>query len=225
MEAKIDLKKITLLCFDGRPKNDEIVSRYHEILNFMLSRIDFYDVKFLCCFDFEMEGVKTIKIQETNIGGYSRFCIKDLNSYIDSEFCLIFQDDGFILNPDFWDDTFYEYDYIGAPWPLYIGWPQEGKQVGNGGFSLRSKKFLEVSSTLPTTTENEDTYILNQNREHLDAHGIKIAPVEVARKFSVEFELDKDHNISSCFGFHSKRYLSDSMLYINKKQEHVKGSL
>lgn len=216
MEAKIDLKKITLLCFDGRPKNDEIVSRYHEILNFMISRMDFYDVKFLCCFDFEMEGVKTIKIQETNIGGYSRFCIKDLNSYIDSEFCLIFQDDGFILNPNLWDDTFYEYDYIGAPWPLYIGWPQEGKQVGNGGFSLRSKKFLEVSSRLPSSHLNEDTYILLTHRKNLEENSIKIAPVEVARKFSMEIPLDADHSIENCFGFHSKRHLEKSLKYIKK---------
>jgi len=222
---KLDLKRVTLFCFDGREEDEERTTRYYKILDYMLSRIEFHEVKMFCTFDFKFPGVEILNTRPVNIGYYSEFCVKRLNSFIKSDYCLIFQDDGFILNPHLWDDEFLDYDYIGAPWPLYIGWPKEGQQVGNGGFSLRSKNFLEVSSTLPTTTANEDTYILNQNREHLDAHGVKIAPVEVARKFAVEFELDKDHNISSCFGFHSKRYLNDSMLYINKKQEHVKGSL
>jgi hypothetical protein len=218
MDTKIDLKKITLLCFDGRPEDIERSNRYREILDYMLSKIDFYAVKFFYPFDFQIDGIECIKIEQTSIGGYSRFCIRDLNKYIESEFCLIFQDDGFILNPDLWDDCFYEYDYIGAPWPLYIGWPQEGKQVGNGGFSLRSKKFLEISSNLPVSYQNEDTYILLTNRENLNKNSIKIAPLEIARNFSVEIPLDNEHNIENCFGFHSKRHLEKSLKYIKKKK-------
>jgi hypothetical protein len=217
MQSKLDLGKITLLCFDGRPEDLNRLSRYREILDYMLSNVNFYDVKFLSPFDFQMKGVKHIKIKETLIGGYSRFCIKELNQYVESEFCLIFQDDGFILNPSLWDDSFYDYDYIGAPWPLYIGWPQEGKQVGNGGFSLRSKKFLEVSARLPSSHTNEDTYILLTHRENLDENSIKIAPLDIARKFSVEMPLDKEHSIENCFGFHSKRNLEKALEYIKKR--------
>lgn len=217
MENKLDLKNVTLFCFDGREEIQERTSLYRSIFGYMMDRVDFYDVKFFSTFDFKFAGVNVINTRPVNIGYYSEFCIKRLKHYVESEYCLIFQDDGFILNPHLWENEFFEYDYIGAPWPLYIGWPREGYQVGNGGFSLRSKKFLDVSSQLESTTANEDTYILNQNRDHLNSCGIKIAPVEVARKFAIEFELDKEHTLSSCFGFHSKRLLNEAIAYINKK--------
>ena len=39
---------------------------------------------------------------------------------------------------------FFDYDYIGAPWPNNFV-----NRVGNGGFSLRSKKFLELTAKIP----------------------------------------------------------------------------
>lgn len=42
--------------------------------------------------------------------------IKELNKYIETDYVLIVQYDGFILNPKAWMDEFLEYDYIGAPW-------------------------------------------------------------------------------------------------------------
>lgn len=217
MSTKLDLKSVTLFCFDGRNEVPERTSLYQTIFGYMLDSVEFADVKFFSTFDFKFPGVKVINTRPVSIGYYSEFCIKRLNQYIESDYCLIFQDDGFIINPHLWEKEFLEYDYIGAPWPLYIGWPREGYQVGNGGFSLRSKKFLEASSQLEATMSNEDTYILNQNRDHLNSCGIKIAPVGVARKFAIEFELDKEHTLSSCFGFHSKRLLNEAIAYINKK--------
>jgi hypothetical protein len=216
---KLDLKRVTLFCFDGREEDKERTARYYKILDYMLSRVEFHDVKMFCSFDLDFNGVKLTKMKSVSIGDYSHFCIKSLNSHISSDYCLIFQDDGFILNPDFWEDDFFNYDYIGAPWPLYIGWPKEGQQVGNGGFSLRSKKFLEVSSQMEGTTANEDTYILSKNRGMLEKNNIKIAPLEVARKFAIEFHLDKDHILENCFGFHGKSNLERALKYIDKKNE------
>ena len=76
-----------------------------------------------------------------SIEAYCKFIVKDLVKHIDTDFVLICQHDGFILNPKAWTDDFYLYDYIGAPW-----WHQDHKAVGNGGFSLRSKKLLQVGS-------------------------------------------------------------------------------
>jgi hypothetical protein len=184
----------------------------------MMDRVDFYDVKVFTTSDIGVHGIKNIIIDPMGIGEYSNFCVTYLNEHIDSDFCLVFQDDGFILNPHLWDDSFYDYDYIGAPWPLYIGWPKEGEQVGNGGFSLRSKKFLESSSRLPRTMSNEDTYLVCKNRKILESDGIKIAPVEVARKFAIEFPLDDQHNINNCFGFHAKSLLDSAVNYINNRK-------
>lgn len=46
--------------------------------------------------------------------------------------------DGFIINPQSWTNEFLKYDYIGAPWPWF------NHKVGNGGFCLKSRKFLET---------------------------------------------------------------------------------
>jgi hypothetical protein len=183
----------------------------------MTKYIDFHEIVFVGTRDLQIPGVKFIHTEISGIGNYSRFCINNLDSHYNSDFCLIFQDDGFILNPELWDDNFYNYDYIGAPWPLYIGWPEEGKQVGNGGFSLRSRKFTSVSSKLPGSYDNEDTYILMTHREVLMENNIKIAPLEVARKFAIENYLDENHTIDKCFGFHAKHLLESATEYIKNK--------
>jgi len=63
--------------------------------------------------------------------------------------CLLVQPDGFVINPDKWDNQFFEYDYIGAPWEQvphsYLDPWGKPHRVGNGGFSFRSKKLLDVS--------------------------------------------------------------------------------
>ena len=62
---------------------------------------------------------------------------------------MLIHDDGFVVNPDSWQDDFLNYDYIGAPYPL----PQDNFsyrdidgnliRVGNS-VSLRSKKLLDL---------------------------------------------------------------------------------
>ena len=38
--------------------------------------------------------------------------------HIQTSHCLLIQSDGFVLFPDKWDDSWLDYDYIGAPWPI-----------------------------------------------------------------------------------------------------------
>jgi hypothetical protein len=47
---------------------------------------------------------------------HSSFRVKQLNTYVDTPFALVFQYDGFILNPGAWQDEYLDYDYIGALW-------------------------------------------------------------------------------------------------------------
>lgn len=112
---------------------------------------------------------------------------------------LVFQWDGYLANPNNWTDEFLEYDYIGAPWY----WEKE-RQVGNGGFSLRSIKLLNALSELhriiPFNFSNpEDVTICRDYRELLETkYDIKFAPIEVAKRFSFETGVaDVDP-----FGFH-----------------------
>jgi hypothetical protein len=206
---KLDLKKITAVVIDGRGYLEERYNRFKEIVSFMQKHIEFDSIKMFLVEDPKISGIEFHKINRFGISDYSRFCLFKLSEYVNTDFCLIFQDDGFIINPDLWKDDFYNYDYIGSPWPLYMGWPKEGEQVGNGGFSLRSKKLLELTKTFTDhSTQNEDTYIVADKKSSLIDAGLKIAPLEIARLFSIENSLDDNHGLNTCFGFHAKHLLN-----------------
>lgn len=124
--------------------------------------------------------IKPIKSKEE----YSEFMIKELNDYVDTDFVLIIQHDGYVRNANAWRKDFLDYDYIGAVW-----WHNDGRNVGNGGFSLRSKKLLEACATNKkiVKTHPEDLHIGRTYRKILEKeHGIKFAPESIADQFSVE---------------------------------------
>lgn len=149
------------------------------------------------------EHVRNIEIP--NITGkkdgfsYSYFCLKELPKYIETDFCLVVQHDGFIINPDMWSDKFMEYDYIGAPWPDNFA-----NRVGNGGFSLRSKKFLQACLDIfenENILEHEDLLACVYRYEEFSKRGIKFAPVDLAIEFSIEHIVPELKSMKS-FGFH-----------------------
>lgn len=151
----------------------------------------------------ESEHVRNIEIP--NIAGkkdgfsYSYFCLKELPKYIETDFCLVVQHDGFIINPDMWSDKFMEYDYIGAPWPDNFV-----NRVGNGGFSLRSKKFLQACLDIfenEDILEHEDLLACVYRYEEFSKRGIKFAPVDLAIEFSIEHIVPELKSMKS-FGFH-----------------------
>ena len=127
---------------------------------------------------------------------YSQFIIKELHKHVHTDFVLMVQWDGFIINPDAWSPLFLNYDYIGAVWH----WHEEGRRVGNGGFSLRSRVLCQLTADpeFVYMDLNEDDLICHVNRRWLEDQGIKFAPEKLARYFSFERELS---NIKT-FGFH-----------------------
>ena len=132
----------------------------------------------------------------------------------------IIQYDGFILNPEAWSDQFLNYDYVGAPWLVgdfainKSGFPEElrGKLlVGNGGFSLRSKRFTSLCAELSREGalpkyEPEDVVLCLENRKLLETHGMKFSPNDVAKKFSFESKNDEYIEWDGQFGFHGFRW-------------------
>ena len=136
---------------------------------------------------------------------YSRFMLRDLASHISTKHALCIQWDGFVLNGAAWDTAFLEYDYIGAPWPQFT----DGHNVGNGGFSLRSRRLIEACRDLPFDgQEAEDIVIARRFRKQLEQNGFRFAPETVARAFAYE----RTKPTGSEFGFHGVfnlvRYLS-----------------
>lgn len=108
--------------------------------------------------------------------------IKELHKYVSTEYALCTQWDGFVVNPTMYSDDFLKYDYIGAVW----NWNDEAS-VGNGGFSLRSKKFLEVCSQLPIKNFHpEDEVACRTYRNLLLEKDIRFAPKSLAKRFSFE---------------------------------------
>jgi hypothetical protein len=154
--------------------------------------------------------------------GYSRFMIKDLHRYFDTPFCLVVQADGFVLNPDCWRKEFLQYDYIGAPWPKGV-WVRpsnwllklERNRVGNGGFSLRSRKLVELTSdidfdALDFPIKSEDILICHYLYDEMVKKGMRFAPPELAAIFSIESqERLYGQSLASVFGFHGKHWLKD----------------
>lgn len=136
---------------------------------------------------------------------YSRFMLRDLAPHIETSHALCVQWDGFVLDGTRWNPSFLDYDYIGAPWPHF----DDEYKVGNGGFSLRSRRLLDACSTLPFENgEAEDIVISRACRPLLEQRGIRFPPESLARQFSYE----RTRASGREFGFHGAfnlvRYLS-----------------
>jgi hypothetical protein len=170
-------------------------------------RAKFGNVKFITSFDGANSFALPVGVELhfcdkfPSVEDYCKFLMKDLFEYIDTDFVLLQQWDSWILNPQLWTNEFLNYDYIGAPWPIYwndIGTPE--RQVGNGGFSLRSKKLLDTLSVADFPTHHpEDVVICRDQRPWLEDMGVRYAPIDLARRFSYECG---DAPEGGSFGFH-----------------------
>lgn len=138
-----------------------------------------------------------------SIKEYSNLMLTVVTDFIETDFFLVIQFDGFILNGDCFREEFYNYDYIGAPWSGEI----EQLSVGNGGFSWRSKKLAEAvkkEAAREFIEEAEDLFICQSKRTILERdYGCRFASREVAAKFSFEFPAVS----YPTFGFHGVFHL------------------
>lgn len=141
-------------------------------------------------------GNEVIKINKiTKIEEYNEIILKKLPENLNCDFVLIIQYDGFVLNPSIFDPTFFDYDYIGAPWNHL-----STNNIGNGGFSLRSKKLVAQVGKLNNIDFSipEDVLICQKLRPLKDFELIKFPPIEIAKIFSFEFPIPN----FKTFGFH-----------------------
>lgn len=150
------------------------------------------------------DDIQFIEIPKLNHDGFSKFCIEKLNDYIDTDYVLSINTDGFVINSSMWTDEFFSYDYIGSPWPTGLDWCRINR-VGNGGFCLKSKKFLELSSKIQYSNGHDDVLVTNSMYSYFVLNGVKYAPVSTAVKFSLEHRVPEvEYNLNNCFGFHGK---------------------
>ena len=191
--SKINLKNVTLVGISSIRIDQTL-----KALNICEKHCDFYDKIFFTDknINYKTEIIPTIK----TIKDYNRFVIKRLPLYIKSDFCLTVHWDGFVVNPLAWTDEFFNYDYIGAPWPHH------NYLCGNGGFCLKSKKFLDTMKKHKKNIivdHNEDVILCLRLRELFVNEGCKYAPTNVAYKFSTE---KGDYSANKSFGFHDFKF-------------------
>lgn len=140
-----------------------------------------------------------------SVSQYSMFVLFELASKISTSHVLLVQWDGFVLNPQAWQSSFLDYDFIGAVWPQF----GEGRNVGNGGFSLRSKRLLDACQDPDFIASHpEDLCLCHRNRDLLEGrYNLRFAPAAVAERFSYERALPSGQT----FGFHGLFNFPDVM--------------
>jgi hypothetical protein len=149
---------------------------------------------------FDLPGLKWVKPAAES---WVETLWKEVPKFIETSHYLVLQWDSGVLNPEAWNPDFLRFDYIGAPWPWHKTY-----SVGNGGFSLRSKRLGETLANMPTavvpTGINEDDYLCRHMQSYLvKTHGFKWASAAVASYFSIEHgNLIAD---AYPFGFHDCR--------------------
>jgi hypothetical protein len=200
----LQLDRVTLLgvdCID--------IDRLIFAAEVSMKQIQFKAVKLLTHLDSDHELVLNIP-PITSIEAYSEFMIKELIHFVETEFVLIIQYDGYVLNPNQWRNTNFDCDYIGAP--AFWG-------IGNGGFSLRSRKLLQILSEENTilNTHPEDVAICVKYRSLLEQKGIRFASQEIAFNFAVEAAIWQDQ-----FGFHNADISSWDIDQFTNPEKHLK---
>ena len=142
-------------------------------------------------------GIEIARIDPlTSRDDYSRFVLKSPLAHVTTPQVLLVQWDGYVVNPQGWDPAFLDCDYLGAKW----FWHDDGMRVGNGGFSLRSRRLLEaLQDPRIALVDAEDEHDLPHLRPLLERdHGIRFGSEALADRFSFEAA----YPIGKPFGFH-----------------------
>lgn len=132
--------------------------------------------------------------------GWSRFSWHGVPPHVRTRQTLYIQWDAWIWDPGMWRDEYLDYDIVGAPW-----WYKDGKNVGNLGFAIRSKRLIQYlynnQGKFPVTTDADDDLLCRKYRPQLEDAGFVWAPECVARDFA--FECVRPTPDSRHFGFHA----------------------
>ncbi len=214
MKKKLNLPNVTLLAATTSEVDEAQIS-----MRISLHNIRFGSAKLLCSSGPKKKypDIQYISIPPMNsVDDYNRMIFQNLHKYFDTSHCLIVQADSFVVNSHLWQDEFLKFDYIGGPWPNKIQVNPnlvlhlEKNPVGNGGFSLRSRKLAEATSKFDFDSLNfpmkaEDVVICYFLYQKMIDSGVRFAPPELAAQFSME-NVDQlyGQNVDSVFGFHGK---------------------
>lgn len=189
--AKLTLGEVSLICLDTRYPALAVAAMQRCLDQALFAEaVLLTHAGFTCCDPrIQIRSVPVLR----SAADYSRFMIRDLSAHVRGSHALIMQWDSFVLDASAWDPAFLAWDYIGAPWP------HRQHPVGNGGFSLRSRRLLEALQA-PEIVEvhPEDYWICDGYHDLLVSRGVRFAPLALASRFA--FELSPP--TGPTFGFH-----------------------
>lgn len=195
---KLQLKNITLLslnCVDP--------IRSAKALLYSSKHIDFADMILVTNEkpNWLPSNIRFVKTELKSHRDSCMFAYTELPNIVDTDFCLSIHDDGFVINPHLWDNDWLQYDYIGAPWKNF----GQLNRVGNGGFVLKSNKFIQLTRHIPYRGTHDDTELTNDYYHYFVKNGCRYAPVDIAMKFSLESRIPEcEYSLNNCFGFHGR---------------------
>lgn len=163
-----------------------------------LAQIDFAACKLFTDASIKSDhpGIELVPIGRlSSSADYSDFLLSHMVDHVGTSHCLVVQWDGHVLDATRWRPDFLDYDYIGASWPQF----GDGHDVGNGGFSLRSRGLMEACRAPQFHGGHpEDVAICRTNRPWLEGRGMRFAPRELADLFSAE----RAGDMGISFGYH-----------------------
>lgn len=201
---RLQLPTVTLMCVDG--VNAERASK---VIDLCTDLVDFGAVKLLT--HLPVDSKHRVEIMPLkSLVAYSIWCLTEMHKHIDTDHVLIVQRDGWILNPQNWNNDWLNYDYIG---PLFV----QHDDVGSGGFSLRSKKIMFAAAKFigewDGSEDQAQALQVNKARSYEDGvlaltmrgMGFSYATKEDAAMFAQGGNRNKEYYRSNPFGFHGDK--------------------
>ena len=193
MKKKLKLPNISLLAIAHKKDVDQTQIS----MKISSENIDFGAIKLLTSAQPKIKypDIEYVPIEPmTNLNEYSKAMIEDLHKYFKTTHCLVVQADSFVVNHKLWKDEFLKYDYIGAPWSDELVINQnlvlnvKKNPVGNGGFSLRSRKLVQATAkidydSLKLPLKSEDVVICHYLYDKMIESGVKFALPKLTPEF------------------------------------------
>lgn len=219
MQEKLKLPQVTLIALTSVNIKETVAA-----MKYSMQGIEFGDAV-LVTHKRPFGLPKSIRYSHTSklktIDAFNYKAVYELGEHVHTDYALLVHADGFVVHPEMWRDEFLDYDYIGAPWPL----PADGdteqyrddlgrlSRVGNS-MGIRSKRLMDFPKKANIPWEgtyykgelsyNEDIFLCCKIRSQIEAAGMKIAPIEVAKYFAHEHMVDEVQGITP-FAFHKWR--------------------
>jgi hypothetical protein len=205
----LDLPEVTLVCVDTRTP----------ALGLVAMRLCMQQIRFGKALMFTApehlptvpDDITAVPLQIDSVPAYSQFMLRGLLPHIQTSHLLIVQWDGYVLDVGAWNPDFLRCDYIGAP----LRNEPPDRAVGNGGFSLRSRRLLvALQDPAMQIHHPEDTCICHANRDRLQTvHGIRFATLALAQQFSYERVLPSQPTLGFHGLFNMQRFMSAAALH------------